>query len=104
MRTATTNCKGSGEYKLITGIAGSSYNTHWSRYVSVGTSWLNGDFIKVAKDDHAANSRTIEKFQLATSNLKAKIDLELFDPLLIIMVSKATRHPGKSCVCTKTRR
>ncbi|XP_066339518.1 uncharacterized protein [Miscanthus floridulus] len=86
---------------LLQLIARAAENT---RYVSVGTSWLNGDFIKVAKDDHAANSRTIEKFQLATSNLKAKIDLELFDPLLIIMVSKATRHPGKSCVCTKTRR
>ncbi|CAD6213031.1 unnamed protein product [Miscanthus lutarioriparius] len=42
------------------------------RYVSVRTNWLNGDFIKVAKDDHATSSRTIEKFQLAMSNLKAK--------------------------------
>jgi hypothetical protein len=35
--------------------------------VSVRTNWLNGDFIKVAKDDHAARSRTKEKFQLAES-------------------------------------
>jgi hypothetical protein len=41
--------------------------------VSVVTNWLNGDFIKVAMDDYAANSRTIEKFQLAMSNLKAKV-------------------------------
>ena len=41
--------------------------------MSVRTNWLNGDFIKVAKDDRATSSRTIEKFQLAMSNLKAKV-------------------------------
>ncbi|XP_066325313.1 uncharacterized protein [Miscanthus floridulus] len=29
--------------------------------------------VEVAMDDHAAGSRTIEKFQLAMSNLKAKV-------------------------------
>jgi len=37
------------------------------------TNWINGDFIKVVMDDHAAGSRTIEKFPLAMSNLKAKV-------------------------------
>ena len=41
--------------------------------MSARTNWLNGDFIKVAMDDHAAGSRTIEKFQLAMLNLKAKV-------------------------------
>jgi hypothetical protein len=44
-----------------------------SRYVSAGTSWLNGAFSKVAKAGHVAGSRTREKFQIAVSNLTAKV-------------------------------
>ena len=43
------------------------------RYVSAGTSWLNGAFSKVAKAGHIAGSRTREKFQLAVTNLTAKV-------------------------------
>ncbi|WOL17003.1 binding partner of ACD11 1 [Canna indica] len=43
-----------------------------NRYVSAGTSWLNGAFGKVAKAGHVAGTRTREKFQLAVSNLTAK--------------------------------
>ncbi|XP_042378850.1 binding partner of ACD11 1-like [Zingiber officinale] len=43
-----------------------------NRYVSAGTSWLNGAFGKVAKAGHIAGARTKEKFQLAVSNLTAK--------------------------------
>ncbi|XP_052142068.1 uncharacterized protein LOC127761779 [Oryza glaberrima] len=37
------------------------------------TSWLNGAFSKVAKTVHVAGSRTREKFQIAVSNLTAKL-------------------------------
>uniref|UniRef100_A0A0E0KJ12 RRM domain-containing protein n=1 Tax=Oryza punctata TaxID=4537 RepID=A0A0E0KJ12_ORYPU len=49
---------------------GSAVKTN--RYVSAGTSWLNGAFSKVAKAGHVAGSRTREKFQIAVSNLTAK--------------------------------
>ncbi|KAM0929564.1 hypothetical protein ACQ4PT_001605 [Festuca glaucescens] len=49
---------------------GSAVKTN--RYVSAGTSWLNGAFSKVAKAGHVAGSRTREKFQLAVSNISAK--------------------------------
>ncbi|XP_062212412.1 binding partner of ACD11 1 isoform X2 [Phragmites australis] len=49
---------------------GSAVKTN--RYVSAGTSWLNGAFSKVAKAGHVAGSRTREKFQVAVSNLTAK--------------------------------
>jgi len=49
---------------------GSAVKTN--RYVSAGTSWLNGAFSKVAKAGHVAGSRTREKFQLAVTNLTAK--------------------------------
>jgi len=41
--------------------------------VSAGTSWLNGAFSKVAMAGHVAGSRTREKFQLAVTNLTAKV-------------------------------
>jgi len=41
--------------------------------VSAGTGWLNGAFSKVAKAGHVAGSRTREKFQLAVSNITAKV-------------------------------
>uniref|UniRef100_A0ACD5WBT1 Uncharacterized protein n=1 Tax=Avena sativa TaxID=4498 RepID=A0ACD5WBT1_AVESA len=50
---------------------GSAVKTN--RYVSAGTSWLNGAFSKVAKAGHVAGSRTREKFQLAVSNISAKV-------------------------------
>ncbi|XP_020082080.1 binding partner of ACD11 1-like isoform X1 [Ananas comosus] len=43
-----------------------------NRYVTAGTTWLNGTFRKVAKASHAASTKTREKFQLAVSNLTAK--------------------------------
>ncbi|XP_057437736.1 binding partner of ACD11 1 [Lotus japonicus] len=43
-----------------------------SRYVTAGTSWLNGAFSKVAKVGHVASTRTREKFNMAVSNLTAK--------------------------------
>uniref|UniRef100_A0A453LT88 Uncharacterized protein n=1 Tax=Aegilops tauschii subsp. strangulata TaxID=200361 RepID=A0A453LT88_AEGTS len=49
---------------------GSAVKTN--RYVSAGTSWLNGAFSKVAKAGHVAGSRTREKFQIAVSNISAK--------------------------------
>lgn len=52
-----------------------------SRYVSAGTSWLNGAFGKVAKAGHIAGARTKEKFQLAVSNLTAKV----VDPTCFIL-------------------
>lgn len=43
------------------------------RYVSAGASWLNGAFSKVAKAGQVAGAKTKEKFQLAVSNLTAKV-------------------------------
>ena len=43
------------------------------RYVTAGTAWLNGAFGKVAKVGHVAGAKTKEKFQLAVSNLTAKV-------------------------------
>ncbi|MQL74757.1 hypothetical protein Taro_007132 [Colocasia esculenta] len=50
---------------------GSAVKTH--RYVAAGTTWLNGAFSKVAKASHVAGMKTREKFQLAVTNLTAKI-------------------------------
>ncbi|KAH6797500.1 RNA binding family protein, partial [Perilla frutescens var. hirtella] len=47
-----------------------------SRYVTAGTSWLNGAFTKVAKAGQVAGTKTREKWNLALSNLTAK------DPLI----------------------
>lgn len=43
-----------------------------SRYVTVGTTWLNGAFTKVAKVGQVAGTKTREKWNLALSNLTAK--------------------------------
>ncbi|XP_042012848.1 binding partner of ACD11 1-like isoform X1 [Salvia splendens] len=43
-----------------------------SRYVTAGTSWLNGAFTKVAKVGQVAGSKTREKWNMALSNLTAK--------------------------------
>ncbi|RVW38420.1 Binding partner of ACD11 1 [Vitis vinifera] len=43
------------------------------RYVTAGTTWLNGAFTKVAKAGQIAGTKTREKFHLAVSNLTAKI-------------------------------
>lgn len=43
-----------------------------SRYVTAGTSWLNGAFTKVAKAGQEAGTKTREKWNLALSNLTAK--------------------------------
>ncbi|CAL1382365.1 unnamed protein product [Linum trigynum] len=43
-----------------------------SRYVTAGTSWLNGAFGKVAKAGQVAGAKTREKFNTAVSNLAAK--------------------------------
>ncbi|CAI0433018.1 unnamed protein product, partial [Linum tenue] len=44
-----------------------------SRYVTAGTSWLNGAFGKVAKAGQVAGAKTREKFNTAVSNLAAKV-------------------------------
>ncbi|KAJ6291878.1 hypothetical protein OIU76_023886 [Salix suchowensis] len=44
-----------------------------SRYVSAGTTWLNGAFSKVARVGQVAGTKTREKFNLAVSNLTAKV-------------------------------
>ncbi|XP_068635336.1 binding partner of ACD11 1-like [Aristolochia californica] len=49
---------------------GSAVKTN--RYVTAGTTWLNGAFSKVAKVGQVAGEKTREKFQLAVSNLTAK--------------------------------
>ncbi|KAL7137159.1 hypothetical protein ABFS83_10G073900 [Erythranthe nasuta] len=43
-----------------------------SRYVTVGTSWLNGAFSKVTKVGQVAGTKTREKWNMALSNLTAK--------------------------------
>lgn len=43
------------------------------RYVTAGTAWLNGAFNKVAKAGQVAGTKTREKFNLAVSNLTAKV-------------------------------
>ncbi|XP_054814413.1 binding partner of ACD11 1 isoform X3 [Prosopis cineraria] len=43
-----------------------------SRYVTAGTTWLNGAFGKVARAGQLAGTKTREKFHLAVSNLTAK--------------------------------
>lgn len=45
------------------------------RYVTVGTTWLNGAFTKVAKVGQVAGTKTREKWNLALSNLTAKVNI-----------------------------
>ncbi|KAF7801455.1 binding partner of ACD11 1-like [Senna tora] len=45
-----------------------------SRYVTAGTSWLNGAFSKVAKAGQVAGTKTREKFHMAVSNMTVKVD------------------------------
>ncbi|KAJ6858429.1 hypothetical protein NC652_040879 [Populus alba x Populus x berolinensis] len=47
------------------------YKQLW--YVSAGTAWLNGAFSKVARAGQVAGTKTREKFNLAVSNLTAKV-------------------------------
>lgn len=47
------------------------------RYVTVGTSWLNGAFSKVTKAGQVAGTKTREKWNTALSNLTAKVHLKL---------------------------
>ena len=43
------------------------------RYITVGTAWLNGAFNKVAKVGQVVGTKTKEKFNIAMSNLTAKV-------------------------------
>ncbi|CAM8959594.1 unnamed protein product [Rhodiola kirilowii] len=43
-----------------------------SRYVTAGTTWLNGAFTRVSKVGQVAGSKTREKFNMAVSNLTSK--------------------------------
>lgn len=43
------------------------------RYVTAGAAWLNGAFSKVARAGQVAGTKTREKFNLAVSNLTAKV-------------------------------
>uniref|UniRef100_A0A0E0CI53 Uncharacterized protein n=1 Tax=Oryza meridionalis TaxID=40149 RepID=A0A0E0CI53_9ORYZ len=65
------------------------------------TSWLNGAFSKVAKAVHVAGSRTREKFQIAVSNLTAKV-YDLQKAQLVKKLESGVRenssisiHPGE---------
>ncbi|KAL8152419.1 LOW QUALITY PROTEIN: hypothetical protein V2J09_010179 [Rumex salicifolius] len=44
-----------------------------SRYVTVGASWFNGAFSRVAKAGQVAGTKTKHKFHMAMSNLTAKV-------------------------------
>ena len=48
-------------------------SNHLYRYVTAGTSWLNGAFTKVAKVGQVAGSKTREKWNMALTNLRAKV-------------------------------
>nr|GMC79206.1 binding partner of ACD11 1 [Ipomoea batatas] len=52
-----------------------------SRYVTAGAAWLNGAFTRVAKAGQAASTKTREKWNLAFSNMTAKVCIPF--PLLI---------------------
>ena len=43
------------------------------RYVTAGTTWLNGAFSKVARAGQVAGTKTREKWNVALSNLTAKV-------------------------------
>lgn len=47
------------------------------RYVTAGTAWLNGAFSKVAKAGNVASTKTREKFNMAVSNMTAKVGYTL---------------------------
>ncbi|KAL3830158.1 hypothetical protein ACJIZ3_018960 [Penstemon smallii] len=49
-----------------------------SRYVTAGTMWLNGAFNKVAKVGQVAGTKTREKWNMALSNLTAKVRTHLY--------------------------
>ncbi|KAL3573789.1 hypothetical protein D5086_024402 [Populus alba] len=58
-----------------------------SRYVSAGTAWLNGAFSKVAKAGQVAGTKTRAKFNLAVSNLTAKVGHEAIHVLRVTELS-----------------
>lgn len=49
-----------------------------NRYVTAGTTWLNGAFGKVAKAGQVAGTKTKAKWSMALSNLTAKVRGLLF--------------------------
>lgn len=49
-----------------------------TRYVTAGTAWLNGAFSRVAKAGQAAGTKTREKWNLAFSNMTAKVCIPFF--------------------------
>jgi hypothetical protein len=51
--------------------------------VSAGTAWLNGAFSKVAKAGQVAGTKTRAKFNLAVSNLTAKVGSTLGANIMI---------------------
>lgn len=48
----------------------------FDRYVTAGTTWLNGTFSKMTMAGQVARTKTREKFHLAVSNLTAKVSLD----------------------------
>lgn len=48
-------------------------NLGLNRYVTAGAAWLNGAFGKVAKVGQVAGTKTREKWNMAVSNLTAKV-------------------------------
>lgn len=56
------------------------------RYVTAGAAWLNGAFSKVAKAGNVAGAKTREKFQLAVTNLTAKVSVTTTDVSMYIVL------------------
>lgn len=54
---------------------GSKYRLYLAlgRYVTAGSAWLNGAFGKVAKAGQVAGTKTRAKWNMAVSNLTAKV-------------------------------
>ncbi|KAL6548051.1 hypothetical protein OROHE_009756 [Orobanche hederae] len=64
-----------------------------SRYVTAGTSWLNGAFTKVAIVGQVAGLKTREKWNLALSNLTAKSSVhQILCPAGMFIRSTAQTH------------
>ena len=55
--------------------------------MTAGTAWLNGAFSKVAKAGQVAGTKTREKWNMALSNLTAKVSFEFFFPDIFLFLA-----------------
>lgn len=53
------------------------------RYVTAGATWLNGAFSKMAKTGHVAGVKARERFQMAVTNLTAKVSFTFTTTILV---------------------